>query len=238
MRALADVLPDRVTAGWNQYLCTALSAIDPRTGEPSVSLTIFQRGGPGAMRGADGYDALGFTGTPGSMRSPDMEMFELSTPHLMHYCEYLPDSAGHGRVARRLRHALELDLLRRGRGGHDDRRRRRGRGRRPGRGPVRRRARRAQRASTALPGRQHARLGLQGDHRAHPARHRVRVASTAAAAGTATPAGATLSACSPRCATACSRARPRSATTASRSPPTGARSTCAETARLRPRGAA
>ena len=31
MRALADVLPDRVTAGWNQYLCTALSAIDPRT---------------------------------------------------------------------------------------------------------------------------------------------------------------------------------------------------------------
>ncbi len=96
MRALAAALPDRVTAGWNQYLCAALSAIDPRTNEPSVSLTIFQRGGPGAMRGADGYDALGFTGTPGSMRSPDTEMFELSTPHLVHYCEYLPDSAGHG----------------------------------------------------------------------------------------------------------------------------------------------
>jgi N-methylhydantoinase B len=94
--ALSEVLPDRVTAGWNQFLCTALSAIDPRTDEPSVSLTIFQRGGPGAMRGADGYDALGFTGTPGSMRSPDMEMFELSTPHLMHYLEYLPDSAGPG----------------------------------------------------------------------------------------------------------------------------------------------
>jgi N-methylhydantoinase B len=96
MNAMADVLPDHVTAGWNQFLCTALSAIDPRTGQPSVSLTIFQRGGPGAMRGADGYDALGFTGTPGSMRSPDMEMFELSTPHLMHYNEYLPDSAGAG----------------------------------------------------------------------------------------------------------------------------------------------
>lgn len=96
MLALSDALPDRVTAGWNQYLATALSAIDTRTGEPSVCLTIFQRGGPGAMRGADGYDALGFTGTPGSMRSPDMEMFELSTPHFMHYYEYLPDSAGHG----------------------------------------------------------------------------------------------------------------------------------------------
>lgn len=96
MRALAHALPDRVTAGWNKYLATALSAIDPRTGAPSVSLTIFQRGGPGAMRGADGYDALGFTGTPGSMRSPDMEMYELSTPHFMHYYEYLPGSAGYG----------------------------------------------------------------------------------------------------------------------------------------------
>jgi N-methylhydantoinase B len=49
------------------------------------------------MRGSDGFDALGFSGTPGSMRSPDMEMFELSTPHFMEYYEYLPDSAGAGR---------------------------------------------------------------------------------------------------------------------------------------------
>ena len=97
MLALAEPLPDRVTAGWNQLLCTAQSALDPRTGEPSVSLSIFMRGGPGAMRGSDGFDALGFSGTPGSMRSPDMEMFELSTPHFMEYYEYLPDSAGAGR---------------------------------------------------------------------------------------------------------------------------------------------
>jgi N-methylhydantoinase B len=96
MLALAHALPDRVTAGWNQLLCTTLAAVDPRTGEPSVSLTIFMRGGPGAMRGADGFDALGFSGTPGSMRSPDMEMFELSTPHLVERYEYLPDSAGAG----------------------------------------------------------------------------------------------------------------------------------------------
>ena len=96
MLALADALPDRVTAGWNQLLCTALAGVDPRTQAPSVSLSIFMRGGPGAMRGADGFDALGFTGTPGSMRSPDMEMFELSTPHFMEQYEYLPDSAGAG----------------------------------------------------------------------------------------------------------------------------------------------
>jgi N-methylhydantoinase B len=97
MLALAEPLPDRVTAGWNQFLCTAQAGIDPRTDAPSVSLSIFMRGGPGAMRGSDGFDALGFSGTPGSMRSPDMEMFELSTPHFMQYCEYLPDSAGAGR---------------------------------------------------------------------------------------------------------------------------------------------
>jgi N-methylhydantoinase B len=96
MLALAEPLPDRVTAGWNQLLCTSQAGIDPRTGAPSVSLSIFMRGGPGAMRGSDGFDALGFSGTPGSMRSPDMEMFELSTPHFMEYYEYLADSAGAG----------------------------------------------------------------------------------------------------------------------------------------------
>jgi N-methylhydantoinase B len=96
MLALADALPDRVTAGWNQLLCTALAGVDPRTDAPTVSLSIFMRGGPGAMKGADGFDALGFSGTPGSMRSPDMEMFELSSPHFMEQYEYLPDSAGAG----------------------------------------------------------------------------------------------------------------------------------------------
>ena len=32
---------------------------------PPSSLSIFMRGGPGAMRGSDGFDALGFSGTPG-----------------------------------------------------------------------------------------------------------------------------------------------------------------------------
>lgn len=96
MMALKDALPDRVTAGWNQFLCTALNGIDPRTDEPFVMFTIFQRNGPGAMRGHDGWDAFGFTGTAGQMRSPDPEMFELTTPHFMEYCELLPDSAGSG----------------------------------------------------------------------------------------------------------------------------------------------
>ncbi|WP_134661559.1 MULTISPECIES: hydantoinase B/oxoprolinase family protein [unclassified Amycolatopsis] len=96
MTALADALPDRVTAGWNQFICTALNGVDPRSGGPFVTLTVFQRSGPGAMRGADGWDAFGFTGTAGQMRAPDPEMFELTSPHFLEYHEYLPDSAGAG----------------------------------------------------------------------------------------------------------------------------------------------
>lgn len=96
MNALADALPDRVTAGWNQFICTSLNGVDPRTDDPFVTLTVFQRSGPGAMRGTDGWDAFGFTGTAGQMRSPDPEMFELTSPHFLEYHEYLSDSAGAG----------------------------------------------------------------------------------------------------------------------------------------------
>lgn len=96
MIAMRDALPDRVTAGWNQFLCTALTGVDPRNYEPFVMFTVFQRNGPGAMQGHDGWNAFGFTGTAGQMRSPDPEMFELTTPHFMEYCELLPDSAGAG----------------------------------------------------------------------------------------------------------------------------------------------
>lgn len=96
MLALADALPDRVTAGWNKYMCTATNGIDPRTGEPFAAFTVFQRTGPGGVQGQDGWDALGFTGTAGQMRYPDPEMLEITTPHFLEYNEYLPDSAGSG----------------------------------------------------------------------------------------------------------------------------------------------
>ncbi|TRW47604.1 hydantoinase B/oxoprolinase family protein [Georgenia yuyongxinii] len=97
MSALADALPDRVTAGWAKYMATALHGTDPATGEPYVTLTVFQRTGPGAMNGSHGWDALGFSGTAGQMRAADPEMFEITSPHFMEYHEYLPDSAGAGR---------------------------------------------------------------------------------------------------------------------------------------------
>lgn len=96
MSALADALPERVTAGWGKAMNAALSGIDPDTGEPYVVLPVFQRNGPGAMDGYDGWDAFGFSGVVGQMRSPDIEMFEITSPHFVEYHEYLPDSAGAG----------------------------------------------------------------------------------------------------------------------------------------------
>lgn len=97
MTALAAVLPDRVTAGWNQALGTAYTGVDPRTGEATIFFGSFQRGGPGAMQGADGFDALGFTGAVGQMRSPDVEMYEITHPCVIERYEYTRDSAGAGR---------------------------------------------------------------------------------------------------------------------------------------------
>jgi len=96
MTALAGILPDRVSAGWNKYICTSTNGVDPRTNEEFGTLTVFQRTGPGGVQGTDGWDALGFTGTAGQMRAPDPEMFELTSPHFLEYHEYLPDSAGAG----------------------------------------------------------------------------------------------------------------------------------------------
>lgn len=97
MAALAPALPQRVTAGWAKYVTTLVHGHDPRADAPFVMLTVFQRTGPGAMHGHDGWDALGFTGTAGQMRSADPEPFEILTPHFLEYHEYLTDSAGAGR---------------------------------------------------------------------------------------------------------------------------------------------
>lgn len=97
MTALADALPDRVTAGWCKAMNSMMTGKDPVTGDPYVALTVFQRTGPGAMRGHDGWDAFGFSGVVGQMRSPDIEMFEITSPHFFEYHEYDTDSAGAGR---------------------------------------------------------------------------------------------------------------------------------------------
>jgi N-methylhydantoinase B len=97
IRALAPVIPDRVTAGWNQLLCALTTGVDPRKGEKYVDIGFMGlKGGSGAMRGTDGYDHIGMIDASGGVLDQDYEMFEQQTPHRLVKHEYLTDSAGPG----------------------------------------------------------------------------------------------------------------------------------------------
>ena len=96
-RALAPVLPERVTAGWNNLLCSLTTGTDPKRNEPYVDIGFMGlKGGSGALNGCDGYDHIGMIDASGGVLDQDYEMFEQQTPHRLIRHELLPDSAGAG----------------------------------------------------------------------------------------------------------------------------------------------
>jgi len=98
IRALAPVIPDRVTAGWNQLLCSLSTGHNPNRDDTYVDILFFGlKGGSGAMSSCDGYDHIGMIDASGGLLDQDYEMFEQMTPHLLIKNEYLTDSAGAGR---------------------------------------------------------------------------------------------------------------------------------------------
>jgi len=99
IRALAPVIPERVTAGWNQLLCSLSTGHNPHRNDTYVDiLFIGLKGGSGAMHDCDGYDHIGMIDASGGVLDQDYEMFEQMTPHLLVKHEYLTDSAGPGRL--------------------------------------------------------------------------------------------------------------------------------------------
>jgi N-methylhydantoinase B len=96
-RALAPVMPDRVTAGWNNLLCSLTTGLDPQKNERYVDIGFMGlKGGSGALRGTDGYDHIGMIDASGGVLDQDYEMFEQQTPHRLIKHELLMDSAGAG----------------------------------------------------------------------------------------------------------------------------------------------
>lgn len=97
IRALAPVISERVTAGWNQLLCGLVTGDDPRKGSPYVDIVFLgMKGGSGGTHGYDGYDHIGMIDASGGVLDQDYEMFEQQVPHLLLKHEYLADSAGAG----------------------------------------------------------------------------------------------------------------------------------------------
>ena len=96
-RALAPVIPDRVTAGWNNLLCSLTTGVDAEKDDNYVDIMFMgMKGGSGAMNGTDGYDHIGMIDASGGVLDQDYEMFEQQTPHVLLKHEYIPDSAGAG----------------------------------------------------------------------------------------------------------------------------------------------
>ncbi|WP_345752602.1 hydantoinase B/oxoprolinase family protein [Microbacterium rhizophilus] len=95
-RALAQALGDRVPAGWSRMFIPNTAGFNPFTGRMFGEMHTIVRGGSGATPTADGYDTLGSVVSLGGMRATCPEMFELSTPFLLHAYEYTPDSGGAG----------------------------------------------------------------------------------------------------------------------------------------------
>ena len=97
MAALADALPDRVTAGWNPLLCSIVNGVSASDGEPFVDILINScKGGSGGTYQADGFDHIGLIASGGALGAQDPEMFELMIPVVVEKFEYAPDSAGAG----------------------------------------------------------------------------------------------------------------------------------------------
>ena len=97
IRALAPVVPERVTAGWNNLLCSLSTGLDSEKDDTYVDIFFMgMKGGSGAMKGVDGYDHIGMIDASGGILDQDYEMFEQQTPHLLIKHEYLTDSAGAG----------------------------------------------------------------------------------------------------------------------------------------------
>lgn len=97
MRALGPAIPDRVTAEWNELLCSLTTGVDPRKKTPYVDIGFMGlKGGSGAIKGVDGYDHIGMIDASGGVLDQDYEMFEQQTPHLLVKHEYWQDSSGPG----------------------------------------------------------------------------------------------------------------------------------------------
>ena len=98
IRALAPVIPERVTAGWNQLLCSLSTGVDDERDDTYVDIFFMGlKGGSGATSVCDGYDHIGMIDASGGVLDQDYEMFEQMTPHLLIEHEFLCDSAGPGK---------------------------------------------------------------------------------------------------------------------------------------------
>jgi N-methylhydantoinase B/oxoprolinase/acetone carboxylase alpha subunit len=104
--ALGAVLPDRVQAG--NGLMSSLRAYGHDADGRPYNAHLFAGGGRGAGGGLDGVSANMF---PSSAANVPVEVFELNAPVLVQEKEFMPDSAGAGKLRGRPGQRLSLAKL-------------------------------------------------------------------------------------------------------------------------------
>ena len=94
--ALADILPDRVPAGWNRWNGPSITGVDPRDDHFYVMFGFNGFGGAGGARGEDGRHYIGDGIDLGGLIAPNIETNEVDYPHLTEFNEFTTDSCGAG----------------------------------------------------------------------------------------------------------------------------------------------
>lgn len=96
-RAMAEPMPDAVTAGWNRGESHNIRGLDPRTGGVFYDVPLVaNKGGAGGTLGADGWDNIGLIACGGGYAAQDYEIFEAQSPVRVMNHEYRQDSGGPG----------------------------------------------------------------------------------------------------------------------------------------------
>ena len=207
MLALADALPDRVTAGWNQLLCTALAGDRPAHAAAvglAVDLHARRPGGDAGRRRLRRARLLGHARVDALAGHGDVRALDAA----LHGVLRVPARLGRrGRVARRPRHdaragaSTAIDEL--GVTIGDDAA---SEGADPAPGLFGGEPAGLNELRLHFPDGTRAGLGLEGDRARHPAGHGLRCAQRRRGRLRRPAGAATRGRCWRRCATACSRA--------------------------------
>ena len=96
-QALAQVLPQRVPAGWNRWNGPTITGIDPRKNSFYVMFGFNGFGGAGGMPGMDGRHYIGDGIDLGGLIAPNIETNESDYPHVTEFNEFTTDSCGAGK---------------------------------------------------------------------------------------------------------------------------------------------
>ena len=96
-KALSQILPKRVPAGWNRWNGPVITGVDPRNNNFYVMFGFNGFGGAGGMAGMDGRHYIGDGIDLGGLIAPNIETNETNYPHITEYNEFTTDSCGAGK---------------------------------------------------------------------------------------------------------------------------------------------